>query len=425
MPEQTTTRKPTQNGKWILLFLASLIVIGVVLVVAAPKRQVVSAHMRSFCSYGCVPVFSPDGAWIAFCGRDPQAPQTATSAGGSAPPSGPTDQLYVVPASGGTPTPCCAAESLPAWIGDFTKADKPHHVSILTSSPSGAQIRYYDPQDPTHAWGVIDLSGTVREMSSTVDCASRSFVAESRGVLRVYYDTPRTGFKYIGRADEMSRPVWSPDGRYLAWNYARKISVYDRAAHKLTRIATPEGYPGFTISWHPTEPIFVNDMWSSDPTAAAPPTSFAGGMPGVRSGSVANAKDCVGIAVYDAAKGRSAVLYDSGQGGVTLAPTWHPSGKFIACVTQEDQPFLISAKDPFSGQNASRRRYDVRPVSPNEIYGHQYPGAGMWSVGATNICPPHLSWSPDGRLLAYGRDDCGIVTFELEVSEGTIEDLWK
>ncbi len=207
-------------------------------------------------------------------------------------------------------------------------------------------------------------------------------------------------------------PVWSPDGRRIAYVSYRdgspKIYVMDVASRSTHVIC---GYPGMNITpaWRPGgnelavalskggsqdlylvsasggivrklgvgfgSSISVSPNWSPDGQKLAYVSNEAGGPQ---------------IYIYDVSSGQKRRLTYSGK--YNTSPAWSPKGDLIAYCAQGGGGF------------------DIHVISPNGGDDHTL------THGGRNEAP---RWSPDGRMIVYSSDKGGATAIRIMYANGT------
>jgi hypothetical protein len=138
------------------------------------------------------PAFSPDGTRIVFTGVNDRG----------------TTDLYVRPVTGGPAQLIVNDAGEPAWSSRGILAYV-RSGNVYVARPGGGHRRFVtsgvSPDWSPHGSKLV----LVRPLASLVFDApiGRMFVVDPHG----------GGLSRIGPADDASRPVWSPDGHWLAW----------------------------------------------------------------------------------------------------------------------------------------------------------------------------------------------------------------
>lgn len=215
-------------------------------------------------AYAGFPAWSPDGAQIAY----------ASYRGSNYIPGClgfsicPTD-LYIVGASGGTPTLLSGSETLsettPTWSPDgsrlaFAEIGQNQMGSIVSIRADGS--------DPV----VLSPGGMVSYPSWSPDGRWILFLRMQEGSNHIWTVTPTDSGHHdvvdTGTDTNFGRPVWSPEGDLIAFArpYAGSTSLWtiDAAGNQpAVRVA---GFPGFDaapIAWQPVPVLSETDSQSS------------------------------------------------------------------------------------------------------------------------------------------------------------------
>ena len=223
-------------------------------------------------------------------------------------------------------------------------------------------------------------------------------------------------------------PIWSPDGRWLAFGAGSEVWLVDTVTEELRRLA---GYAATDLEWLPgTDDLAIADngihvysvttsdfrsldlegaaqlAWSPDGTTVAftqldPSTS-----------GDARYEAHLWLADADGTNQRQIATYNVTHG---IGPVWSPDGRYIAyqraiegrcCELHE--VVLIPADD---NDRRAQGRTDV-VVSPPTTPGSDRP---------VEWYPYSVTWSPDGSTLLYAawNDACAAIVPDVE---GTVAD---
>jgi len=159
-----------------------------------------------------------------------------------------------------------------------------------------------------------------------------------------------------------ARPVWSPDGKMLAFTDDSPAGgiFLRRAGGSEVRLLARGSFGG--LSWSPDGKRIAFSEWLEDPPTTFPPTKFGIGLIGV--------------------DGPGKRRLTTGVGGRDFRPAWSPDGKKIAFwrdrIGKTSDSLLVI--DPDTG------RLVATPLE---------------GVNADRVGGGSLSWSPDGRRLAF------------------------
>jgi Tol biopolymer transport system component len=180
------------------------------------------------------PVFSPDGASVAFTGTNTRG----------------TTDLYVRRLSGGAANLIVNDAGEPTWSSRNVIAYV-RSGNVYVARPGGGHRRFVTS-------GVSpDWSPDGRRLLLVRPLATLTFDAP---IGRMYEVDPHGhGLRRIGPADDASRAVWSPDGRWLAWEsfeagiLAKRIGSSSPARQiALTQSSGESGSVGsFDPAWRP------------------------------------------------------------------------------------------------------------------------------------------------------------------------------
>jgi hypothetical protein len=409
---------------WAALYMGVLIVIVLYLVLGTPygqQREAIPTRVRHVADEGSDPLFSPDGGAIAFAGGGTYLRYHGRVMSVTVGSTTTEKRVWLTPASGGANYELVRAdhpvyswvEGAAGWRLVVAGVDNQQKRAVVSASwdAQGCQTRSIPTRDD-----LVSASYSPTGSGRIILCGAQP--TYKTGLLSYDEAGPEEANLKIGsgtrESDADVRPVWSPDGRFAAWvDAGSRLTVCEPAANRTTTYGPGgrfSGYFGRHISWHPTKPILVHEIWSQDPFAASVSPS-----PGMTASTV-SAQSCVGVGWLNAETGDGGTLYRSGSGGDCISPVWHPWGEFVACMTTADQPFLIDARSLGRNPQPRLRTWRTRPADVGDRYPVPWQGCDLGSW---------LSWSPDGARLAYGRTNGGIVIFEFDLPGHTFHDLWR
>ncbi len=207
-------------------------------------------------------------------------------------------------------------------------------------------------------------------------------------------------------------PVWSPDGRKIAYVSYRsgspKIYVMD-VATRATRMLC--GYPGMNITpaWRPggkelavalskggSQDLYLVDL--SGKIVRKLGVGFGSSISvspnwspdGEKLAYVSNESGNPQIYIYDLATGQKTRLTYSGK--YNTSPAWSPKGDWIAYCGQDGGGFNI---------------YVIHPDGSD---------SHALTHGGGNVAP---RWSPDGRMIVYSSSNGGMPVLRIMFANGT------
>ena len=217
-----------------------------------------------------------------------------------------------------------------------------------------------------------------------------------------------------------SRPVFSPDGRWLAYlqngNGGTDIVVSGpngEAPRVLS--AAVSGSPIGHLGWAPDSKAVIvvlgADILAFDLQGTGSPRTIFQGADGTRFNSFNdNLTD-----FFRPPNGDEILFVGNGPNGTGVYRQTLAGGAPIAVVTDQTMPSVWASNQSGAQWSPDGKRIAVTihpPETPD--FGRAYivnaDGTGLRRVGRDDIAPPgsiiddeHLSWSPDGTRIAFGR----------------------
>lgn len=188
-----------------------------------------------------------------------------------------------------------------------------------------------------------------------------------------------TGRKQLTELGSDDDPVWSPDGRRIA--FTRSVMGADRSSHEAVYVIEADGSHEMRLT---ETPVFGSPTWSPDSRRI----TFAG----YREGSRFEARTCE-IYVIDASGGVERRL--TSNGAFDSAPSWAP-GRRIAFVRDTVDEFALA-------------------TTRAEIHAMSADGSGRRRLTRNRVADSEPSWSPDGKRLVFVRGDSDTVRAEGEI----------
>ncbi len=183
----------------------------------------------------------------------------------------------------------------------------------------------------------------------------RLAVGDTAGRLQIW-DTERWEVVHESRPHWVIWALaWGGDGQLAVASLDNRISIWDDASGRVTRVLQHHTLDVYVVAWHPEQPLLASG--SADRT----------------------------VVIWDARREEIRATLD-GFDGTVRAVAWHPDGGYLAAAAydvQDGAPEL--------------RIYDTRTWLP-VARGLAAPGSLIRS----------LSWSADGTLLASGGTDYAI-----------------